>query len=144
MKVPGGRCSGTIFWLIDRFCVEYHSREVPCEVGSTKVRLIEVADQESCCTAISVPSRSAPSATFCTVAGRFAVAVNTCSRVSAHFTGQPSARDAAAASIPGAEVPALPPNAPPTYGFTACTADGSMPMTAAISIACRWLAWLPL
>ncbi len=59
MNVVSGTFSGTIFWLMDRFSVAYHSREVPCEVGSTNERSIAVLDHESCRTASNVPFLSA-------------------------------------------------------------------------------------
>ena len=144
MNVVGGRCSGTIRWLIDRFGVAYHSRDVPCEVGSMNDRAMSVLHHESCRSATSVPSRRAPSVIRCTVAARPAVAVNTCSRVSAAFTGLPSARAAAAARNAGADVRPLPPKAPPTNGFTARTASGSRPRAMASSPACMCAAWFPL
>lgn len=144
MNVVGGMFSGTIFWVSARFLVAYHSREVPCEVGSTNDRFVSVLHQESWRSATSVPSGSAPSVIFCTVAARPAVAVNTCSLVSAAFTGRPSAIDAAAARNAGAEVLPFPPNAPPTNGFTARTASWSSSSALASSITWRCDPWFPL
>jgi hypothetical protein len=144
MNVVGGMCSGTIFWLIARFWVAYHSREVPCEVGSTNDRSAGVLQTESCRSAISVPVRSAPRVTVWTVAARPAVAVKTCSRVSAALTGRSRILADDAARNAGTEVRPLPPNAPPTKGFTACTDSGSGTRAAVSSDACRSEPWLPL
>jgi hypothetical protein len=144
MNVAGGTCSGTIFWLIATFRTAYHSRDVLCEVGSTNDRSAGVLDHESCRNAISVPSVSAPMQIFCTVAGRVAVAVNTCSRLSAAFTGRPRTLAAAAARNAGAEVRPFPPNAPPTNGFTARTDDRSSPRAVASSMAWPSEPWFPL
>jgi hypothetical protein len=143
MKVVGGTWSGTIFWLIARFGVVYHSREVPCEVGSTNDGVAVVLDHESWRSATSVPSFSAPIDSRCTVDARVAVAVKTCSRVSAALTGRPRSRAAAAARKAGVES-ALPPNAPPTKGFTTRTAARSSPSASAIAEATRSEPWLPV
>ncbi len=51
---------------------------------------------------------------------------------------------AAAARNAGAEVRPLPPNAPPTNGFTARTDDGSSPRAVASSMAWESEPWFPL
>ena len=144
MNVVGGTFSGTIFWLIARFGVAYHSREVPCEVGSTNDRSAPVLHHESWRTATSVPSRSAPREIFWTVAARPAVAVKTCSRPSAALIGRPRTLAAAAARNAGTEVRALPPKAPPTNGFTVRTDSGATSSAPASSAACRLAPWVPL
>ncbi|MBB5858338.1 hypothetical protein HDA45_008425 [Amycolatopsis umgeniensis] len=144
MNVVGGMFSGTIFWLMARFRVAYHSREVPCDVGSTNDRSTGVLHQESWRNALRVPSCSAPRAIFCTVAARPAVAVKTCSRLSAALTGLSRALAAAAARNAGVDVRPLPPNAPPTNGFTACTRDCSVSSAPASSTAWRSDPWFPL
>jgi hypothetical protein len=144
MNVVRGTLSATTFWLTARLRVVYHSREVMCPVNSTNAGAAGALHHESCRIATSVPSRSAPRLSSWRVSGRFAVAVNTCSRVSAALTGRPSALAAAAARKAGVEVVPFPPNAPPTNGLTACTADGSSPSAAAMSACWKPTPWLPL
>jgi len=103
-----------------------------------------VLHHESWRTAVSVPSSVAPRVIFCTVAARVAVAVKTCSRLSATFTGRSRVRATAAARNAGTDVRPLPPNAPPTNGLIARTAESSMSSALASSIAWMLAPWFPL
>ena len=125
MKVGVPTLRRTRKWLVSSLGQAYRIR-VASAAGSSHSSIVDVLDVLSCRTAVSVPSRAAPSVTCCTVCGRPPTGPNICRRVRASFTGRPTSRDAIAASMTCDQAEPFPPNAPPMNCDITRTCSGGM------------------